>query len=168
MRQVLVLVAALVSGCVFNNMSAEETLRDSVVGLNDECRWNRFDLAQQRVEARYRNQFRMTHHSWHRDFQIADSEIMGVEVGEGRERATSLVQVRWYDHSTMILHDTTVKQTWKRGVNGYFLVEEEVADGNERLLEIPESLLPDEDEEDSEEDEEEATASASTSDSEEA
>ena len=160
MRPILCVLVLAFSGCVFNNMSAEETLRDSVVGLNDECRWNRFDLAQQRVEAQYRGQFRMTHHSWHRDFQIADSEIMGVEVGEGRERATSLVHVSWYDHDTMILHDTTLKQTWKRGVNGYFLVSEEVADGNDRLLEIPEELLPDEDEEAEESDDSEEEESA--------
>ena len=156
MRLVCLLLVSLCTGCVFNNMSAEETLRDSVVGLNDECRWNRFDLAQQRVESAYRSQFRLRHHGWHRDFEIADSEIMGVEVGEGRERATSFVQVRWYDYATMILHDTTLKQIWKRGVNGYFLVSEEVTDGNERLLEIPESMLPDEDEEAEESDEEES------------
>ena len=85
---------------------------------------------------------------------------MGVEVGEGRERATSLVHVSWYDHDTMILHDTTLKQTWKRGVNGYFLVSEEVADGNDRLLEIPEELLPDEDEEADEEDDSDEEESA--------
>jgi hypothetical protein len=64
--------------------------------------------------------------------------------GEDRERATSFVTFRWYDMRTMLLAETTVKQEWRRTINGYWLISEAVTDGNSRLLEIPERLRADE------------------------
>lgn len=155
MRALCLLLALSFAGCVFNNVSAEEKLRDSVVGLNDEVRWNRLDLATMRVAAPFRLQFRATHHGWHRDLQIADSEIVQVRVAdEDRDEATSFVTVSWYDMRSMILRSTTLKQEWRRTINGYVLVSEEVTDGDERLLEIPASLRPeDENAEEAEDDE---------------
>ena len=60
--------------------------------------------------------------------------------GEDRERATSFVTFRWYDMRTMLLAETTVKQEWRRTINGYWLISESVTDGNARLLEVPERL----------------------------
>lgn len=154
----LSVVFASMSGCILNNMSATEKLRDSVVGLNDECRWNRLDLATQRVAPIYQARFRATHFSWHRHFQIADSEIVNVEVGEDRDNATSFVLFQWYDHRTMLLANTTLKQRWRRTINGYVLIGEEVADGDPRLLEIPESMRSGDSAEDEEEPAEETAA----------
>ncbi len=128
------------TGCVFTNVTAEETLRDAVIGLNDEVRWNRIDLAAQRVDARFVGRFRATHHDWHRELQIADSEVVHVQMGEDRGRATARVTFRWYDERTLLLSETTLQQKWKRTMQGYMLIEEEVADGNDRLLRVPESM----------------------------
>jgi hypothetical protein len=148
MRALPILALALFSGCVFNNVSAEEKLRDSVVGLNEEIRWNRLDLATARVAPEFRGEFRRTHADWHRGFELADHEIIDVQTaGEDRERATSFVTFRWYDMRTMLLAETTVKQEWRRTINGYWLISEAVTDGNSRLLEIPERLRADEPEE---------------------
>jgi len=145
MRALPILALALFSGCVFNNVSAEEKLRDSVVGLNEEIRWNRLDLATARVAPEFRGAFRRTHADWHRGFELADHEIVDVQTaGEDRERATSFVTFRWYDMRTMLLAETTVKQEWRRTINGYWLISEAVTDGNSRLLEIPERLRAEE------------------------
>ena len=141
MRALLALVPLLFSACMFTGVGAEEILRDAVVGINDEMRWNRLDLAAQRVAPPYRGHYRLSHHSWHRDFQIADTEIIHVEMGEERATATSMVMVRWYDQRTMLLTETTLRQKWRKVVGGYILINEEVATGNERLLAIPEELL---------------------------
>lgn len=141
MRALPLVALVALSGCVFNNVSAEEKLRDSVVGLNEEVRWNRLDLATARVDPTFRGEFRRTHADWHRGFEIADHEIIDVAVaGEDRERATSFVTFRWYDMRTMLLAETTLKQEWRRTINGYWLVSEVVTDGSDRLLEIPERL----------------------------
>lgn len=137
---VLVSLACVLSGCMFTGASAQETLRDAVVGINDEMRWNRMDLAVQRVTPAYRSEFRATHHDWHRDIEIADSEIVHVEMGQEREEAASIVTFRWYRHSTMTLEETTIRQHWQKVTGGYLLTEEMVVEGEERLLEIPLAL----------------------------
>ena len=163
MRALSILALVLFSGCVFNNVSAEETLRDSVLGLNGEVRWNRLDLASQRVAPAFRLQFRRTHADWHHGFEIADHEVVEVAVAdEDRARATSFVTFRWYDMHTMLLEETTVRQEWRRGINGYSLVSEAVTDGNERLLEVPERLRPEEDVEDDEDEDEDVPEEPTT------
>jgi hypothetical protein len=141
----LCLVPALfvLGGCMLQNLSKEERLRDSVVGYNDECRWGRIDLAAQRVMPTYRTTFRLSHHGWGRDFQIADSELIHVETaGEDSEVAISTVIVRWYDQRTMLLATSTLRQSWKKVRGGYILLEEAVVAGDTALLEIPPELLP--------------------------
>ncbi|MEM9861691.1 MAG: hypothetical protein AAF938_08760 [Myxococcota bacterium] len=136
----LALAALSLPACMFTGVSTEQKLRDAVVGINDEMRWNRVDLAVQRVAPAFRARFRASRLQWHEDFQIADTEIVHVEVGEGRENAISLVMIRWYDQRNMIVAETTLRQRWKKVIGGYVMTEEEVASGDPRLLELPEEL----------------------------
>ena len=138
MRRLLPLVTLLLGGCLFQNVSAEERLRDAVVGLNDEARWYRLDLAAQRVAAPFQGIFRATHYAWGRSIQIADSEIVHVEVaGEDRDQATSWVAIRWYRPNSLYLVDSTLKQEWRKVPGGYVLTAETVVDGSEDLLVLP-------------------------------
>ena len=149
LRPLPLLAFVLASGCIFQNVGSEEKLRDAVMGYNDETRWNRMDLAQQRVVPTRRGEFRLRHHRWGREFQIADMDILDVQVsGEDQENAISIVQIRWYDQRTMLIADTIVAQEWERVTGGYILVDEQVRDGNPTLLEIPENLRPGPDAED--------------------
>lgn len=134
MRNASLLACLLLSGCIFGNVSSEERLRDSVIELNDQARWSRIDLALAQVSPELRQHYRASHRGWGRSVRVADTEILGVEVGEDRSEATSTVAVRWYSTSTMTLAETTLHQRWTRDVGGYRLVEETVADGDPRLL----------------------------------
>ena len=126
------------SGCVFQNLSAETRLRDAVVGYNDETRWVRLDLAVQRVAPMFRESFRQMHHRWGNDIQIADLDIVHVETaGEDRDHATSHVMVRWYAQNGMILATTKLTQEWRKIAGGYVMISEVVSGGDDRLLEIP-------------------------------
>lgn len=160
LRPLPLLAFVLASGCIFQNVGSEEKLRDAVVGYNDETRWNRLDLAQLRVTPARRGEFRMRHHRWGRDIQIADMDILDVQVsGEEQENAISVVHISWYNQSTMMIADTIVAQEWERVTGGYILIDETVREGNETLLEIPEHLLADDDGDEAEEgDEAEAEA----------
>ena len=142
-RPLQILAFILTSGCIFQNISAEEKLRDAVVGYNDETRWSRLDLAQQRVTPTKRGEFRLMHHRWGREIQIADMDILDVQVrGEEQDNATSIVQIRWYDQRAMLFNDTIVSQEWERVTGGYILTSETVRDGNAELLAIPPELRP--------------------------
>jgi hypothetical protein len=160
LRPLPLLAFVLASGCIFQNVGSEEKLRDAVVGYNDETRWNRLDLAQLRVTPARRGDFRMRHYRWGRDIQIADMDILDVQVsGEEHENAISVVHISWYNQSTMMIADTIVAQEWERVTGGYILIDETVREGNETLLEIPEHLLSDEDEDDAAEGDAEAAGS---------
>lgn len=134
MRFAPLLACLLLSGCIFGNMSSEERLRDSVIDLNDQARWARIDLALAQVAPALRNEYRATHRGWGRSVRVADTEILGVQVGEDHAQATSTVAVRWYSTDTMTLAETTLRQKWQRAIGGYQLIEETVADGDPRLL----------------------------------
>ncbi len=157
---------ALAQGCIFNNVSTEETLRDAVVGLNDEVRWDRMDLATQRVAPAYRTAFSLTHHDWHEGMQIADSEIVHVQVGEDKEDAKAFIKIRWYDLRTMLVAETTLEQKWKKHGRNFVLISEEVRAGDPRLIALPEGVTldaaddaDDEDDEDDDDSDDSETAS---------
>jgi hypothetical protein len=155
------LLLVLAQGCILQNLSTSERLRDAVVGFNDECRWARNDLAVQRVVPEFRGDFRMGHLAWGRTIQIADQEIVNVDASadEENDSAVSYVAVRWYDTNGMILADTVLRQQWTKVRGGFLLVREEVVEGDPRLIAIPERP---EDEATPEAEAPEADASAST------
>jgi len=139
MRLIPILALVLVSGCVLHNISPQELLRDSVMGLNDEARWVRMDLAAERVAPPYRSAYRANHQAWGRSIQIADVEILGAELDADAEGAVSTVSISWYSYSTMMLHNTVVRQRWLSAGRSYVLVSERVVDGDPDLLAPPES-----------------------------
>lgn len=174
MRRILHLAAlvatVLMSGCLLQNMSAQERLRDSVVGFNDEMRWGRQDLAIQRVVPAARAEFQARHRAWGRDIQIADSEIVNVQVGHEGEEASSFVTIQWYRRNSTLLSTTTLRQNWDRSMGSFAMTGEEVHEGDESLIENPFADDEEEEEEDDEgddeptEDDETSTASRSATD----
>lgn len=127
-------LALLLPACLLQNLSATETLRDSIVGLNDELRWQRMDLAVSRVAPDFRAHFMESHQAWGRDIQVADTELMRVNLDEDGERATSLVAVRWYSMRTMTLHQSMVEQSWQRAGRDFILTNESVVSGATGIL----------------------------------
>lgn len=128
------LAAVLLGGCLLNNISADERLRDAAYGLNDELRWSRMDLAVQRVAPSYRAKFVETRRAWGRDIQVGDAEVQRIELSEDHDRAITEVVVGWYSLRTMMLQQTTVRQRWKRVSGQFYLVGENVVGGDPALL----------------------------------
>ncbi len=144
------------SGCLIQNLSPETRLRDSVIELNEGARWGRMDVAAGHVSPAFQNQFRLSHVRWGRDIQIADSEILAVNAhteddGSG---AVSRVAIRWYDHETMVIAQTIVRQSWQKHKQTFLLTNESVESGHPGLLAIPEVQQPAEEPIESEEYEE--------------
>ncbi len=114
------------------------------------------DLATQRVAPTFRTAFSLTHHDWHEGMQIADSEIVHVQVGEDKEDAKAFIKIRWYDQRTMLVSETTLEQKWKKVGRGFVLIAEEVRAGDPRLIQLPEGVTldgaPDADPEDADAD----------------
>ncbi|MEM9190112.1 MAG: hypothetical protein AAGF12_13090 [Myxococcota bacterium] len=138
LRPLVLLTASFFGGCMFQNVSTATRFRDAVDGVNEEARWNRMDLATQRVHPEYRADYALTRYQWGRAIQIADTEVVSLQLGEGEEAATSTVAISWYSLQTMTLHTTVIRQRWEQIGGTFTLREEEVLDGNPRLIEPPE------------------------------
>ncbi len=130
-------VSLALAGCLFQNLSPTQGLSDQVYALNDESRWDRLDLAVQRVAPRYRATFMGSRHAWGDDIAIADTEVSALVVADDLASATSSVEISWVDQRSMTLRSTVLRQRWIRTDNGYLLEEETVTSGDESLLSEP-------------------------------
>jgi hypothetical protein len=123
------------TGCL-NNASPTKKLTDTVHDLNDEARWGRVADASQRVDPSYRRVFINNHKDWGRSIQIADAEVVNMQISEDGTQAAAFVQYSWYAMNTMTLHQSVVRQRWTavEGSSSYGLISESVIQGDPRLL----------------------------------
>lgn len=139
---VLAFVAVFaLGGCIFDSLSSSTRLTETVYSLNDETRWGRVDLASQRVAPAYRPMFIESHREWGHDVQIADTDPTNVVIADGEDSATATITVSWYDERTMNLYSSVVAQHFVRIDSEYYLDEERVVAGEERLLTFPEMTV---------------------------
>lgn len=148
----------LLGGCLMQNIAPSERLRDAVVGLNDEARWSRMDLATMRVAPAFRSAWARSHRDWGRNVQIGDVELLDVRIDDATGDAVSLVAVSWYSYDTMTLQRTVLRQEWESAGREYVLANEVVIEGSAALL-----AAEPEPERDPEREEVSSSASASTS-----
>ncbi len=139
------LASTLLGGCILNNLAPTQQLRDRIYLLNDETRWNRIDLASQQVVPSFRHRFIETRREWGHRVAVADTEVSALVIAPDSDSATSMVEISWYDQSTMTLHGTILRQHWAKTAAGFLLDEESVYAGDEELMFSPE----DEEEEES-------------------
>lgn len=122
------------SGCFLANSSPAKKIGDTVHDLNDQARWGRLSDAASMVDPSYRVKFLKDHQRWGDDIQLADSEVMQVQIASDSEHANALVNYSWYALDTMTLRQTTVRQRWSAVAGGYALMSEAVVRGDPNLL----------------------------------
>lgn len=128
-------------GCLTNNINPSQKLNERVQEYSDATRWNRMDLAVQIVTPRYRNAFMRSHSAWGRTVEVADSEVIHIQIAPDGNTATSTLAYSWYDLSAMTLARTVVRQQWNIR-NGYQVTGEEFIEGSPDLLPIPHAADP--------------------------
>jgi hypothetical protein len=134
MRTWALLLMFGVSGCMMANTSPTRKITDSVQNLNENTRWGRIGDAALLVEPAYRDTFVSAHQGWGNDIQLADTEIVHVQMASDAEHASAIVNYSWYAMDTMTLHETTIRQRWSAHSGGYVLTSEAVIKGDARLL----------------------------------
>jgi len=139
---VLMLLACL-SACFMANTSASKKIGDTVHDLNEQARWGRITDASLLVEPSYRQKFIKDHQHWGDDIQLADTEILNVQIASDAENASALVNYSWYAMDTMTLRTTTVRQRWSAVSGGYALISEAVVKGDPKLLKGGDDTSPD-------------------------
>ena len=129
---VFVLPALL--GCGLENASPTKKLADSVQGFTEATRWGQLSTAANLVDPTFRTRFMENHRHWGGAVQVADSDIVHVEISTDKQNATALVAYQWYLTGQMSLLYTVVQQRWTALGDGYGLVSEAVVQGDGRLF----------------------------------
>jgi hypothetical protein len=118
------------------------------------------DIAMERVAPEYAREYALRHQEWGDSIQMADLDILRVAMAEDEDSATVTVAFSWYSYDDMTMQRTVVQQKWKSVTGGYFVMfEEEVIDGSEDLLALPEGA---EEELAGDEDDDEAVAAGTS------
>jgi hypothetical protein len=124
------------SGCFLEHASAAEHLRTSVTELNKSARWGHINGASAYVEPTYRTRFLETHKHWGSKIEVADAEVLQMEVAKGNDSAIAMVAYSWFSKDTMTVHSSLVRQRWLNTDNSFALISETVVDGDPRLLNV--------------------------------
>lgn len=143
MRASLFLIGMfLLSGCFLHHATKGEKLSKTVQELNKTTRWGQLRTAAGMVDPSYRKQFMISHQHWGGSVQVADTEIVHMEIANGAESAISVIAYSWYATESMTLHTSLVRQRWAAEGQSFLLISEAVIDGDLRLLDKNASSSP--------------------------
>jgi hypothetical protein len=124
----------LASGCA--SASASKQFSEAVENMNKAARWGEIRQAASMVDPAYRVAFTTTHADWGSLIQVADSEVMQLDLAPDQESAVAVITYDWYLVSAMTLHKSVVRQSWTRRPESsdFGLSGEVVVKGDPRLL----------------------------------
>jgi hypothetical protein len=122
------------SGCFLNNASPTRKIGDTVHDMNDQARWGRMGDAAQYVDPTYRSTYLTNHRRWGSGIQLADAEVVHVQIASDASNATAFVTYSWYSTNDMTLHQSVVRQRWSSQDENYALISEAVVQGDPLLL----------------------------------
>lgn len=137
MRAIAWLWILLLIGCDFSNLRPTEKLKQSIQEMNEAARWGRIDLAAQYVGPAYRQRFFSAHSTWGQRIQIADLEMVRLDIDSNKKSATASIAISWYGLDQMTLRQTVVRQRWKSLEGQFILDDEDVLEGEPSLLAVP-------------------------------
>jgi hypothetical protein len=128
----------LASGCL--NASASKKFSEAVENMNKAARWGEMRQAASMVDPAYQVAFTSTHADWGSLIQVADSQVMQLDLAPDQESAVAVISYDWYLMSAMTLHKSVVRQNWTRRPesSAFGLSSEVVVKGDPRLL-VPSS-----------------------------
>ena len=125
---------SLLSACFLANSGADKKIGEAVHNLNDQARWGRINDAALFAMPDYRETFLRQHRHWGNDIQLADTEVVNIQLATDSENASAFVNYSWYAMKDMTLHETTLRQLWKSHRSSFALVSETVVRGDPTLL----------------------------------
>lgn len=130
------LLGISLSGCFLNNASPTRKIGDTVHDMNDQARWGRMGDAAQYVDPTYRSTYLTNHRRWGSAIQLADAEVVHVQIASDAANATAFVTYSWYSMDDMTLHQSVVRQRWssQEESDSYALISESVVQGDPLLL----------------------------------
>src|SRR5882757_9332380 len=104
MRALALLLCVLLNGCMLSNATTAKRLGDTVNMMNRNTRWGQLADAARMVDPGYRPVFVASHRGWGQAIQVADSEVVHVEMAQDKESALALVSYQWYLPDNLTVH----------------------------------------------------------------
>jgi hypothetical protein len=125
---------SLLLGCTLQNLSPQARLQESVYTLNDTTRWNQLEAATRNVSPSYQARFRARRSSWGDSVNVAEVDMVFMQLAEDKESATSEITLSWTDASGVYLHRSSVTQKWANEHGNFRLVDETIKKGDASLF----------------------------------
>jgi hypothetical protein len=124
----------LASGCA--SATASKRFSEAVENMNKAARWGEIRQAASMVDPAYRTAFTNNHADWGSLVQVADSQVMQLDLAPDQESAVAVVSYDWYLMSAMTLHKSVIRQSWTRRPEStdFGLSAEVVVKGDPSLL----------------------------------
>jgi hypothetical protein len=117
---------ALLSGCIAGaGYSLRDRITEAAREYNDGVRWGRLEQAVVHVPAERRERFVNRHAQLEDELEIADCEMVHLEVDAKHERATARVEYLWSLRRRGLVEKTATDQDWVRK-DGQWVVDREV------------------------------------------
>lgn len=120
-------------GCMAHS-SSKKKLAEAVHSVNDASRWGRIGTVTAAIQPQYRARFLESRSEWGDGIQLADADVLAVQMAAGDEGAIAVISYSWYRLSTMTLHTTVVQQMWRRVEDDFVLSDEQVVKGDDELF----------------------------------
>jgi hypothetical protein len=135
------LALAPLSACLLANVGADKKVSDAVQSLNEQARWGRVNDAALLVQPDYRDAFIDRRRNWGNGVQLADIEVLNIQLASDSEHASATVSYSWYAMTDMTLHVTTLHQAWTSRKRGFALASETVTQGDPGLFSPPKAKV---------------------------
>jgi hypothetical protein len=128
------LLSLLIASCTLQNLSPQARMQESIFTLNDASRWNQLEAAAKNVSPSYQARFRQRRSAWGEAINVAEIDLLFMQLAEDKESAVSEISLSWTDASGVHLHRSNVTQKWANEHGNFKLVDETINKGDQRLF----------------------------------
>lgn len=120
----------LLTGCMAGmGYSTIDQVTNAAREYNNDVRWGRFDQAAKHVPSDVRQRFVDKHSNLEDDFEMADYELVNIEIDKKKHTAVARVEYTWSLKTRGILEKTTTRQKWERRDLEWVVASEERVKG---------------------------------------
>ena len=135
MRFLPFLTILALPGCMAGmGYSTMDQVTNAAREYNNDVRWGRYDQAAKHVPSTDRQRFVERHSSLEEDLEIADYELVNIEVDKKKQTASARVDYSWTLKTRGIVEKTTTRQKWERRDLEWVLASEERVKGAPLVL----------------------------------
>ncbi len=124
----------LLTGCTLQNLTPQARMQESVYTLNDASRWNQLEAAQRNVSTKYQARFRNRRSRWGEAVNVADIDLVFMQLAQDKNSAVSEISLSWTDASGVYLHRSNITQRWAKEGGTYRLIDESITKGDPALF----------------------------------